>query len=303
MTGRDSGILSVRISKLKTNPSSKKRPINTSFTLMQYREITPEDKLKPFIKCFYLFQSNSDAEFEDVVFPSGFTEMIFNLGQGAWAAPAGNKYQQTPKIEFWGQVTNPMQIKSKGEQLMLGVRFFPHSAGYFLREKMGQFNNTVSDLSDILGPSVKALHAQLLETDDLIRRIELIEAYLLQKLSKDRKLNLRMEEIGDILYSINKHYSENSIGVIASQHGITTRYLHKLVYEHTGLSPKSLNKISRFQLSLRLLSKNEMSLTSIAYDCGYFDQSHFIRDFRSFTGVTPSAYLDNKFSINQIFLQ
>jgi AraC-like DNA-binding protein len=270
---------------------------------MNYREITPEDNLKPFIKCFYLFQSDSDAEFEDVVFPSGFTEMIFNLGQGAWAAPIGNKYEKTPKIEFWGQVTNPTLIKSKGKQLMLGVRFFPHAAGYFLREKVGQFNNTVADLSDILGPSVKTLHLRLLETADLIRRIELVETYLLKRLSKDGKLNQRMEEIGDLLCSINKNYSENSLGVIASRHGITTRYLHKLVYEHTGLSPKSLNKISRFQLSLRLISKSEMSLTSIAYDCGYFDQSHFIREFRSFTGVTPSAYLDNKFPINQVFLQ
>jgi len=270
---------------------------------MNYREITPEDKLKPFIKCFYLFQSDSDTEFADVVFPSGFTEMIFNLGQGAWEAPVGNNFEVTPKIELWGQVTSPMQIRSKGKQLMLGVRFFPHSAGYFLREKVGQFNDTVSDLADILGPSVKELHSRLLETMDLIRRIELVEAYLLQRLSKDSKLNLRIEEIGHILHHINKHYSERSIGIIASQHGITTRYLHKLVYEHTGLSPKFFSKISRFQLSLKLLAKNETSLTSIAYDCGYFDQSHFIRDFRSFTGVTPSAYLDNTFPINQVFLQ
>jgi AraC-like DNA-binding protein len=270
---------------------------------MNYREITPQDKLKPFIKCFYLFQSDSDEEFEDVVFPSGFTEMIFNLGQGAWAAPLGNKHGKTPIIEFWGQVTTPMHIRSKGKQLMLGARFFPHSVGYFLGEKVGQFNDTVSDLSDILGPSIKTLHSQLLETPDLIKRIELIEAYLMQRLSKDRKLNLRLEEIGDLLYNINKNYSENSISVVASQHGITTRYLHKLVYEHTGLSPKSLNKISRFQLSLKLIAKHEMSLTSVAYDCGYFDQSHFIRDFRSFTGLTPSAYLDNTFPINQIFSQ
>jgi AraC-like DNA-binding protein len=76
-----------------------------------------------------------------------------------------------------------------------------------------------------------------------------------------------------------------------------------LIYQHTGLSPKSFNKISRFQLSLRLIAKNEQPFTSIAYDCGYFDQSHFIRDFKSFTGLTPSAYLENKFSVNQVFLQ
>ena len=270
---------------------------------MNYREITPEDRLKPFIRCFYLFQSDSDTEFEDVVFPSGFTEMIFNLGQGAWETAADKHYQVTPKIELWGQVTAPMRVRSKGKQLMLGVRFSPHSAGYFLREKPAQFNNTVSDLSEILGPSVKELHSRLLETPDLIKQIEMIEAYLLQRLHTDRKPDLRIEALGHILHNINTHYSEKSIGIIASQHGITTRYLHKLVYEHTGLSPKSFSKITRFQLSLKLIAKNDRSLTAIAYDCGYFDQSHFIRDFRSFTGVTPSEYLDNKFPVNQIFLQ
>ncbi|HET9432005.1 MAG TPA: AraC family transcriptional regulator [Chitinophagaceae bacterium] len=270
---------------------------------MNYREITPEDRLKPFVKCFYIFQSGSDAEFEDVVFPSGFTEIIFNLGQGVWASYDGKNYRITPQIELWGQVTKPTQIKSKGKHLMLGVRFFPHSAGYFLKEDIAQFNNIVSDLSDVLGPAVKTLHSRLLETNDLIRRIELIELFLLKRLSTDNKINRRIEEIGELLHDINKNYSENNISIVASQHGITPRYLHKLVYQHTGLSPKSLNRINRFQLSLKLIAQNEESLTSIAYECGYFDQSHFIRDFKSFTGVTPSDYLENKFPFNQVFLQ
>ena len=118
---------------------------------------------------------------------------------------------------------------------------------------------------------------------------------------KDRKANLRIDEIGHILQHINKNYTESSIGLVASQHGISTRYLHKLVYQYTGLSPKSLNKINRFQLSLRLMSKNESSLTSIAYDCGYFDQAHFIHQVPSFTGVTPSAPIwIIHFPVNQI---
>jgi len=87
---------------------------------------------------------------------------------------------------------------------------------------------------------------------------------------------------------------------IARMHNITPRYLQKLFYSHTGLSPKSYNKINRFQLSLQLIAKNNQPFTSIAYDCGYFDQSHFIRDFKSFTGVTPSYYLVNEFPISEI---
>ena len=270
---------------------------------MDYREISPEDRLKPFIKCFYIFHSDSAAEFEDVVFPSGFTEMVFNLGQGSWASLAENDYQITPKIELWGQVTRPMLIKSIGKHLMLGVRFFPHSAGYFLREDIEQFNNSVSDLADVLGEAIKTLHNRLLETNDLITRIKLIEMFLIKRLSNDKKRNCRIEEIGHLLDQINKNYTENTISLVASQHGISPRYLHKLVYQYTGLSPKLLHRITRFQHSLKFITQNEESLTSIAYECGYFDQSHFIKDFKSFTGVTPSDYLPTKFPVSQILLQ
>ena len=82
----------------------------------------------------------------------------------------------------------------------------------------------------------------------------------------------------------------DNIENVASRYGITSRYLQKLFLQYTGLTPKLYSKINRFQNSLRLVTKKEISLTSIAYDCGYFDQSHFIREFKSFTGFTPSAY-------------
>ena len=82
----------------------------------------------------------------------------------------------------------------------------------------------------------------------------------------------------------------DNIENVASRYGITSRYLQKLFLQYTGLTPKLYTKINRFQNSLRLVTQNNNSLTSIAYDCGYFDQSHFIREFKSFTGLTPSGY-------------
>jgi len=230
-------------------------------------------------------------------------EVIFNLGEGIWESSVENKFYRNPPIELWGQVTKPLAIKSKGRHTMLGIRFLTHSAGYFFNDEIGVFNNQVSDLGDIMGRPVKILHSQLLETTSLTRRIELIENFLLKRLAGSEKKSFRIDKVANILTSIKKNSEEDNIGIIASRHGITPRYLQKLIYQHTGLSPKSFNKINRFQRSLRLITKNEQPFTSIAYDCGYFDQSHFIRDFKSFTGVTPSAYLENKFSVNHVFLQ
>jgi AraC-like DNA-binding protein len=150
---------------------------------------------------------------------------------------------------------------------------------------------------------VKNLHERLLETPGLKNKIELVENFFTKRLPVAENVSHRIKEVGHILTNMKKNYTDENIGDIAARHGISSRYLHKLVSQYTGLSPKFHNKINRFQQSLKLITNNRNSLTSIAYDCGYFDQSHFIKDFKSFTGVTPSAYLDNKFSVNQILLQ
>ncbi|MDN5287840.1 MAG: hypothetical protein JWR38_4114 [Mucilaginibacter sp.] len=270
---------------------------------MEFKHFLPSDILKPYVRHYYIFESDSSAEFEDAVFPSGDMEAIFNLGEGTWESSVENKFIKTPKIELWGQVTKPLAIRSKGKHTMLGIKFFTHSASYFFNDEIGVFNDQISDLGDLMGSPVRILHAQLLETKDQDKRIALIETFLLKKLIDNEKKSFKVDKVANILTSIKKNPAENNLSNIASKHGITPRYLHKLIYQHTGLSPSSFNKINRFQFSLKLIAKNNQPFTSIAYDCGYFDQSHFIRDFKSFTGVTPSVYMDNITPVNRLLIQ
>jgi AraC-like DNA-binding protein len=270
---------------------------------MEFRYYSPSDILKPYIKHYYIFESGADTSFEDTVFPGGDMEVIFNLGKGIWESSVDNTFQKTPQIELWGQITKPLAIRSTGKHTMLGIRFLTHSVSCFLQDEISLFNNQVSDLTDIMGRPVKILHAKLLEANTSSERIMLIENFLISRLVRNEKRAPRIDKVASILTSIKKDTEESNISTIASRHGMTTRYLHKLVYQHTGLSPKSFTKIRRFQHSLKLVAKNDQPFTSIAYDCGYFDQAHFIREFKSFTGVTPSAYLESKFPVNKIFLQ
>jgi len=271
---------------------------------MQFRYFTPCDILKPYVKHYYIFDSSSADAFEDTVFPSGDMEMIFNLGEGSWEALMNDRYVKNPAIELWGQVTKPMAIKSTGRHTMLGVKFFTHAASLFLQDGINIYNDQVSDLHAIIGNPIKKLHAQLLETTDTDKRIEQVETFLIKKVLANEKKQTKIAKVAHILTSIKKNTDEIDFGRIANVHGITPRYLRKLIYQHTGLSPTSFNKISRFQYSLKLIVKNNQpSFTSIAYECGYFDQSHFIRDFKAFAGVTPSAYLKNITPVNQLLLQ
>ena len=266
---------------------------------MTYQEILPGERLKSYVKCYYMFESDSNVELDDMVFPGGHMEIIFNLGEGIWQSSVNEIYSTTPPVELWGKLTQPLAVKSVGKNKMLGIRFYAHSAAYFLNESIWEFNNQVADLRDLMGSPVKLLHAQLREVPELTKRIELIEHFLLRQLtSKHKKIdNIRM--IGQIVREMQQQDDPENIDRIADRYHISARYLNKLFLEYTGVTPKLYSKIYRFKHSLELIAEKQCNLTSIAYECGYFDQSHFIRDFKSFAGVTPSAYSPDAYPVGQ----
>jgi AraC-like DNA-binding protein len=265
---------------------------------MKYREIIPDLRLRSYIKCYYIYESSSAAAFEDTVFPSGCMEIIFNLGQGQWQTARGTGFVTTPPIELWGQITQPLAIRSSGKNIMLGVRFLPHGAACFFREKLDRFSDCVLDLKSVIGAGtmeiagagVAALYTRLQDTAAWSTRIGLLEEFLLRHLSQAEARLDKVAVVNEIMSELRSENFFDNISNVASRYGISSRYLQKLFLQYTGLTPKLYNKINRFQRSLRLVSQNDLSLTSIAYDCGYFDQSHFIREFKSFTGYTPSGY-------------
>ncbi|WP_161596857.1 helix-turn-helix transcriptional regulator [Chitinophaga vietnamensis] len=266
---------------------------------MKYCEIIPGDQLKPYVKCYYTFESYANVELDDTVFPGGHMEIIFNLGEGKWQSSVNDTYYTTPPVELWGKLTQPLPVKSLGKHRMLGIRFHAHSAAYFLQDEISQFNNQVADLRDLLGEPVRTLHAQLLEAVSLDARIQLIEKFLLKRLAQQEGKMNHLAMIGQIIREMQQSDSQDHIESIAARYRLSSRYLRKLFLQYTGVSPKLYNKINRFQHSLQLITANRSSLTSITYDCGYFDQSHFIRDFKTFAGITPSDYSLNASPVSQ----
>lgn len=257
---------------------------------MKYNEFKPGNLLKQYVKCYYIYESDSNLAFDDTVFPSGCVEIIFNVGTGKWQTAVGDTFVTTPPIELWGQIIQPLPIKSIGMNTMLGIRFLPHAAACFLNDKVDGFNNQVVDFRDLSDNAVNALYEQLLAEKSWDTRIALIEGFLLHRLSLSEKRLTNLGLVNDIMNELRRDDFFDNIDNLASRYGLSSRYLQKLFLQYTGLTPKLYSKINRFQNSLRQVNKKNTSLTAIAYDCGYFDQSHFIREFKSFTGFTPSGY-------------
>ena len=227
------------------------------------------------------------------MFPCGCMEIVFNMGNGNWQTQPGSAFVTTPPIELWGQLNRPLPVRSIGRNTMLGVRFYPHAVASILPDKANLFNNQVVDYSAIADKSVHTLQEQLQETRTWNKRIVLLEAFLLKQIEQAGKRLGKVHVVKDLMYELRNQDVYDTMETIATRYGISARYMQQLFLQYTGLTPKLYSQINRFQHSLRLVRTRNTSLTDIGYECGYADQSHFIKEFKAFTGTTPSGYSIN----------
>ncbi|MDB5134597.1 MAG: Helix-turn-helix protein [Mucilaginibacter sp.] len=257
---------------------------------MHYREFLPNILLQPYVQCFFICETDTAVIAEDSVFATGFVEIMFNLGANGPEQIVNGGLVHEPSVQLWGQTIRPFTFTSFRKHAMLGIRFFPHTAACFFNEPIALFNDQVIDFHDVAGKAADLLYAQLMEAGCLEQRIALIERFLLARLSLFEHKFGKLKMVSNILQDLGRDDFFENIHSVAARYGISSRYLQKLFVSYSGLSPGLFSKIARFQQSVQLLTQKDLSLTIIAYRCGYYDQSHFIKDFRSFTGTAPSHF-------------
>jgi len=257
---------------------------------VQYSEFRPEGILANYIQCYFVCGCDTAAITQDKVFANGCVEIMFNVGPSSFQQIRDGELLRQPGIQLWGQTIRPFTFATGGRHQMLGIRFFPHTAAFFFDERIEEFNDQLVDFAEIGGKAAVLLHSRLLETSNPGRRIELVEEFLLFRLSLSEKKHARVALVNSIMRDLARDDFFENINIIASRYGLSSRYLQQLFLRYSGLSPNLFSKIARFQKSLHLVIEKEIPLTTIAHECGYFDQSHFIKDFKFFTGSAPSRF-------------
>ncbi|HEY4328070.1 MAG TPA: helix-turn-helix transcriptional regulator [Mucilaginibacter sp.] len=257
---------------------------------MRYKEFIPDSILKHYVQCYFTCETDTAIITEDRVFATGFIEIMFNLGTDGPQKIVNGDLVNEPRIQLWGQTIQPFNFASFGKHSMFGIRFFTHTAACFFNEPIEEFNDQVIDFYDVAGKEAGQLHSKLLEADSSNRKIELVEKFLLARLSRFERKFKKLSMVNDIMRELNEDDFFENINSVAARYGISSRYLQKIFLSYSGLSPNLFSKIVRFQKSLQIVAKKDYPLTAIAYKCGYYDQSHFIKDFKYFTGFTPSLF-------------
>ncbi|HEY5826216.1 MAG TPA: helix-turn-helix domain-containing protein [Cyclobacteriaceae bacterium] len=182
---------------------------------------------------------------------------------------------------------NRSRILSK-EIGMFGIRFFPHASQLLIKGSSVELTNKTYNLIDIIGNSAKTLVEQINNSLDTTERIEFASAFF-KKMLKGKQT----DPIRKIVKEMMLLDGEVSIRKMQEITQLSERQFERRFLATTGFTPRHMARILRFQSTKRkYITCKFPSLSELAHGCGYYDQSHFIREFKEFSGMNPKAYFD-----------
>ena len=202
-------------------------------------------------------------------------------------------------LALYGQTILPGELSFTGNFTLIAYFLHPHALKTLFEINAGELTNGCIDLHTIKQAREINLQEQLLNAATLHERLRLIDDFILQ-LS-----GLHNTPDKKIIFATSALQKDNSIHILTDiqrQLNITERSLQRLFETHVGISPKMYKRICQFQAAFQQLNQYEFSkLTDVAFDHDFADQSHFIRVFKEFTGITPKAYLAKSAPYNPKF--
>lgn len=246
----------------------------------------PSAILAPYIKNYTVVTIEEDLD-NEVFYPSGYIDLVINLS-GAAATIINGRKKDTPSIELLGHLTLPTRVTVTKGTTVLIARIYPHAGALFFSNPLTEFTNYATDLYDVRSREHRELYSRIMEAGTIYDKIRVLEQFLLEQLKQREKQLKKVTVVQQLSQFFLSGDDKLDLPAVARKSGISERYIQKLCLQHVGLSPAALVAVVRFNRSLRLVLDTPASLTAVAYDAGYYDQAHFIKEFRKFTGITPS---------------
>jgi len=234
---------------------------------------------------------------KDVFYADGCVEVVFHIGLDFYR---GEEKECWAKVI--GQITQPLTMKAKGRGRSFGIWFWPHTFSLFSGFSVNELNDKAIALGNIFSQRFIDFVKNSMYENDIESLVRETNSCLSKKLRVPSNLIKERITAHAVRYIVNEKANSN-LDKLVTDCNISNRYLQKMFLERIGVSPKFFIRITRFQHALQHLAKyRTVSLTDLAYQAGYYDQAHFIREFKEFTGTSPSQFLLNGHPINQYFL-
>ncbi|WP_260982224.1 AraC family transcriptional regulator [Paenibacillus sp. 32O-W] len=256
-----------------------------------FRTYHPQPPLSGFINIFWLYKGYNPPHEMERVFPDGSIEMIINLEENlikVYDQKNHNRFKSFRGSLISGPRSEFAVIDTACQASTMGVHFKPGGAFPFLKLPANELCNEHVSLETLWGIKADQMREQLIEAKTPLAKFQILEQYLI------RMMTGVSEHHPAVIFAISKfqdYPSQWKIADVTARIGLSSRRFIQVFKEEVGLTPKQFSRIQRFQNVLRLIEGGEqVNWIDIALSCGYYDQAHFIHDFRSFSGISPTTY-------------
>lgn len=261
---------------------------------MNYRSYKPHKDLEAIVKFYWTLEVPFDPKNQkQKIVPDGCVEMTFNFGDKIKRYTSETEFILQSNAMIMGQRTKAFDILPAGHVNTFAVCFYPIGFANIVTKPLDQLLDTEVPIAELFGEAEAAeLEQGMTQASNTQKRIEIIEIFLLQKLKEKNTISSIVTTTVDALI---KTKGALPINVLLKDDSAKRRQLERHFRKQIGISPKQLSKAIRLQATLNLLlNKKSETLTDIAYETDYFDQNHFIKDFKELVGVTPKDFLNNE---------
>jgi AraC-like DNA-binding protein len=231
------------------------------------------------------------------ILPDGCMEFVFQLGDPFLELQAAGGWKQQPARLLVGQMTQRVEVRPSGVIDTVGLHFHPAGTAAFVEGSMKRFRDCIVDLDDALGEDLAALAARLVRARNSASRMALLMAWLQGRI---RPADALMAEASRRLQDAA---GQLDIGSLGTALGLGERQLRRRFEAAVGLAPKRFARLLRFQRVFEQQRESDAKVwAQVALECGYFDQAHFNRDFRAFSGLAPRQLLADADPLTAFFL-
>ncbi|MDP3469939.1 MAG: helix-turn-helix domain-containing protein [Daejeonella sp.] len=251
--------------------------------LIQQFEVLPE--LQPYVKLICTMDCDDGADTNHIrVLPDACVELFVNYTSTPLAIIGNELYDRSIVTSRMSRYSDVQMRKGAG---CIAICFYPGEAYRFFNLPMHQLADKTLVLSDLWNGMAGEIESKLADSCSHKERSAILQKYLLQQLIR----NERDQQVAECLRKIQRSAGHILVSQLSTDTSLSQRHLSRKFQQIVGLSPKEYLRVFRFIRSLDHLKKYPLlSLTEVAYQSAYYDQAHFIRDFKSFTGHTPGQF-------------
>ena len=271
---------------------------------MRFKRYAPVPELADLVRTFWILEYKAETEdsMDYALFANGFPSLVFQYQGSTFKTKAEDgTYHTAPWSHYQGQTVNPLVMKSSGPFAIVGAYLYPRATQELFDLSAVQVTNATLDVQSLWGSQGDELEERIVQACSAQQRIKLLSDFLLTRLRRNWQLN---SVIPEIVRKIFESRGGISIKGLADYSGYSLRQLERSFKSYTGLSPKHFARIARFHSSIdKYKSQRYTSLSALAYDSGYSDQAHFIRDFTEFSGISPRTYFKDLNEVANSFVQ